>query len=79
MSDIHLEKRKVEEVDMVKSREVETKNEIEKNSEARVFIRNKKRRMVSLKKIKRKMGRKKNQNNTERIEKERQDEKLHLL
>ena len=64
---------------MVKLREVETKNEIEKNSEARVFIRNKKRRMVSLKKIKRKMGRKKNQNNTERIEKERQDEKLHLL
>ena len=65
MSDIHLERREVkersreEEVDMVKSRGVETKNEIEKNSEARVFIRNKKRRMVSLKKIKRKMGRKK--------------------
>ena len=36
MSDIHLERREVEEVDMVKSREVETKNEIEENSETRV-------------------------------------------
>ena len=59
MSDIHLEKRKVEEVDMVKSREVETKNEIEENSETRVCIRRRKRRMVYLKKIKRKMERKK--------------------
>ena len=59
MSDIHLEKRKVEEVDMVKSREVETKNEVEENSETQVCIRRRKRRMVSLKKIKKKMDRKK--------------------
>ena len=59
MSDIHLERRVVKEVDMVKLREVETKNEIEENSETRVCIRNRKRRMGSLKKIKKKMDRKK--------------------
>ena len=65
MSDIHLERREVEErsreeeVDMEKLREVETKNETEENSEARVCIRSRKRRMGSLKKIKKKMDRKK--------------------
>ena len=65
MSDIHLERREVEErsreevVDMEKLREVETKNETEENSEARVCIRSRERRMGSLKKIKKKMDRKK--------------------